>query len=486
MLFNSVAFLAFFAVVFPLYCAFSFRWQNRLLLLASLVFYAWWDQAYQWGDIRHYRFVALMIGTAGLDYFVGNRIDASSDATVRKRWLVFSLVMNLGVLAFFKYCNFFIENAQAAMLAAGLQPTPLRLDIALPVAISFYTFQSMAYTIDIYRGDLKPAKSLANFLLFVCYFPHLVAGPINRPKGLLSQCEQPRRMTWRGWQEGALLILIGLFKKVAVADMLAPHVQLAFKDPAALSSGGLYFGLLCFSFQIYADFSGYTDIARGIAKLMGFELMENFQQPYLASNITDFWRRWHISLSTWLRDYLYLPLGGNRLGNGRTYINLFLVMFLGGLWHGASWNYAIWGTLHGVYLAAHKWLLRGDRPQETAPPSFGGRAAFLVKAFATFHLVAFAWIFFRAETFAGAMAYIRKLAAFSPAGTLQFDSDTISAGLAGMSVLLLIDLAQRLGREHAVFLRWPLVLRGVAFSALVVWLLMIRETDNVPFIYFQF
>lgn len=485
MLFNSVAFLGFFAVVFPLYCALNQRWQNRLLLLASLVFYAWWDHQYAWTDPRHYRFVLLMIGTAGLDYFVGNRIAATTDQVLRKRWLVFSLVMNLGVLAFFKYCNFFIENAQLVMSGLGFEHQKFRLDIALPVAISFYTFQSMAYTIDIYRNQLKPAQSLSSFLLFVTYFPHLVAGPINRPQGLLSQCERPRKMTWEGWREGALLILIGLFKKVAVADTLAPLVEQAFHAPSAGSSGALYFGLMCFAFQIYADFSGYTDIARGLAKLMGFELMENFQQPYLAANITDFWRRWHISLSTWLRDYLYIPLGGNRKGEVRTYINLFLVMFLGGLWHGASWNFAIWGTLHGVYLAIHRRISRDDVARELAPGA-GAKILFALKVLAVFHLVCFAWIFFRAETFGKALQYVRGLFAFSSKGTLAFDADTVTEAIIAIAAVVLIDVVQRVKRDHCVMLKWPLFWRGAAVSVLVIWLLMIREMDNVPFIYFQF
>jgi alginate O-acetyltransferase complex protein AlgI len=497
MLFHLYGFWIFFVVVFGVYVTLSQRAQNYFLLFASYVFYLccctgrpFWHLE-QYFELKSYSFPILMFATSAFDYFIGNKIQALQDEKRRKGWLVFSIIMNLGVLGYFKYCNFFVDNIHAALGAIGWNVAPWHLQITLPVAISFYTFQSMAYTIDIYRRNLQPAKGLVDFLLFVSYFPHLVAGPINRPKGLLSQCERPRRMTWEGWREGATLIVIGLFKKVAVADMIASIPEKTFSNPQNYSSGALLFGLYCFTFQIYADFSGYTDIARGLAKLMGFELMENFNQPYFASNITDFWRRWHISLSTWLRDYLYIPLGGNRHGNFQTYRNLFLTMFLGGLWHGAAWSFAIWGALHGIYLAVHKLMLGDKKPDADAPQSF---PIYIVKLLITFHLVAFAWIFFRAGTvqnqssFTVASQYLSGMLSFSSGkGLISFDADTMThAAVSIAALLLLVDIPQFLKKDHCVMLRWPLPRRAIGFGILCVWLLMIREIENVPFIYFQF
>ncbi|MGD0091942.1 MAG: MBOAT family O-acyltransferase, partial [Planctomycetota bacterium] len=337
-------------------------------------------------------------------------------------------------------------------------------------------------------------------LLFISYFPHLVAGPINRPQSLLSQCENPRRLTWENWTQGATLILFGLFKKMAVADFLAPFANQTFSDPSRYRSGALLLGLYCFAFQIYADFSGYTDIARGLAKLMGFELMRNFDQPYFAANVTAFWRRWHISLSSWLRDYLYIPLGGNRRGAARTYFNLFLTMFLGGLWHGPSWAFAIWGMLHGLYLAAHRlWL--GGRKAVDELPAAGARCAAIhaLKVLATFHLVAFAWIFFRAGStgnaglsgFACALQYIRGLWPFGAhkhiVNALSIRSDQVGQALIAIAALvLLIDIPQYLRRDHCVVLTWRFPWRVAVFTVLCVWLILLRETESARFIYFQF
>ena len=300
------------------------------------------------------------------------------------------------------------------------------------MGISFYTFHEISYTVDVYRRHIKPARNFEDFAVFISFFPQLVAGPIGRASWQMPQFEKSRRMTWQGWCEGALLMLFGFFKKIAVADALAPFAAKAFKNPGGCNSAMLLIGLYCFSIQIYADFSGYTDIARGLARIMGFELIENFNQPYFAANITDFWRRWHISLSTWLRDYLYIPLGGNRGGKLMTYRNLFLTMFLGGLWHGASWKFAVWGSLHGIYLAVHKFMLEGTAVQASRPQDSekiaGGTPAVrgyslarpplesndvwplrLLKVIVTFHLVALTWIFFTAENIEGAFQFLRGI-----------------------------------------------------------------------------
>jgi alginate O-acetyltransferase complex protein AlgI len=477
MLFNSLEFLVFFAFVFTLYCAFSHAWQNRLLLVASYFFYACWD----------YRFCSLMLLTTVADYFISHRVAASADERLRKRWLLCSIVLNLGILGFFKYFNFFTESAHALLANFGIDVARPTLEIVLPVGISFYTFQEMSYVIDVYRKRIAPASSLPEFALFVSFFPQLVAGPIERSGNLLRQVQQPRRLKWDACCEGTALIVIGLFKKIAVADVLAGFAQQSFANPSSCSAGMLLFGLYCFSFQIYADFSGYTDIARGVAKLLGFELMENFNQPYFAASITEFWHRWHISLSTWLRDYLYIPLGGNRFGTFNTYRNLFLTMLLGGLWHGAAWTFVIWGALHGIFLAIHKMLL-GDKKSADAAASHPGYALFFFKMLATFHLVALTWIFFRANSLADSWAYLSGLFGASSSEILvRLDSDAVSqAAVTILALLFLIDIPQYLRRSHWALLSWPRPRRVLAFSCLVIWLIMIRGSENVPFIYFQF
>jgi alginate O-acetyltransferase complex protein AlgI len=472
MLFNTWTFCAFFAVVFALYCLLDHRWQNRLLLAASILFYGTWN----------WRFVFLLLATASFDYFVGQEIAKSPGSPRSRRWLIGSVVVNLGVLGTFKYFNFFVENAQAVGSVFGLSVPSVVLQVVLPVGISFYTFQSMAYTIDLYRGVLLPATSVWSFLLFVSFFPHLVAGPINRPQGLLSQCERERVMTWAGWRSGAFLFLVGLVKKVAIADQMAPIADAVFAHPREYTGGQALLGVYAFSLQIYADFSGYTDMARGLARIMGFELNENFQQPYLSQSITEFWRRWHISLSSWLRDYLYIPLGGNRKGLSRTYANLIVTMLLGGLWHGASWTFVLWGGLHGLYLAAHKvWLDRHRAPPSALLP------VRLLKIFFIFHLVSFTWIFFRADTLHQALNVIRALRGRFPEGTGLWDpSWNVSVIALGLLALLLLDLPQYVGRSDSAVLGWPLFARAAALFVLVTLLVGTRNVRPEPFIYFQF
>ena len=484
MSFNSFNFLAFIAIVFPLYGALSFRWQNRMLLLASYIFYALWD----------WRFLGLIIFSTVADFFIGLRIEGGASERTRKRWLLLSLAMNLGILGFFKYCNFFIGNAAALLNFIGLQVHPATLNIILPYGVSFYTFHEISYTVDVYRRQRKAVRELSTFAVFIAFFPQLVAGPIGRATNQLPQFENPRRMSWDGWTQGALLFFLGFFKKVAVADVLSPIALQVFAEPSRCSPQVLLLGLYAFSLQIYADFSGYSDMARGLARAMGFELIQNFEQPYFSTNITAFWRRWHISLSTWLRDYLYIPLGGNRHGEAKTYRNLFLTMFLGGLWHGASWTFAIWGSLHGLYLAAHKLLLRGRKPfNSPSPPpsgSAGARIISLLKVCATFHLVAFTWIFFASKDFAHAFQFMRGLVWSGPAldaQPLSFGADDLSrAGAAALALLVLIDLPQYLRREPFAQLRWRLAPRVALFTLFSLWLLLDRGMRDVPFIYFQF
>jgi D-alanyl-lipoteichoic acid acyltransferase DltB (MBOAT superfamily) len=345
MVFNSLTFLAFFAVVLLLYYRLGLKGQNWLLLISSYIFYGWWN----------YRFCSLLLFTTLFDYTCALWIARETNPVKRRLLLASSMTVNLGVLGLFKYFNFFAESLQTALGVFGLSPTLPTLHILLPVGVSFYTFVSMSYTIDVYRGELKASRDPVAFMLFVAFFPHLVAGPIVRASFLLPQCLRPRQIIPEEVANGIWLILMGYVKKVVIADRLAQIVNWGFsKDSPPFSDANNWLLIYAFAFQIYGDFAGYSDIARGVSKLMGFELIVNFRAPYLVTNAASFWRHWHISLSTWLRDYLYIPLGGNRHGRWQTYRNLGLTMFLGGLWHGAGGAYVLWGVYHGALLAIQR------------------------------------------------------------------------------------------------------------------------------------
>ena len=341
MLFNSGIFLQFFAAFLLLYhlCRERLNARNALIVAASYFFYGWWDA----------RFVTLLFLTSLVDYVAGRRVEDASTQGGRRLWLAVSVAANLGVLGFFKYCNFFAASFATLLGALGLRADPWTLNLILPVGISFYTFQSMSYTLDVYRRQIPATRDLLGFLAYVSFFPQLVAGPIERARHLLPQFATERVITATHLREGLWLILWGFFKKVVVADNLAPLVEMVYGGPIA-SGPAIALGTLAFAFQIYGDFSGYSDIARGLARVLGFDLMVNFNHPYLAGSPREFWRRWHISLSTWLRDYLYISLGGNRRGPWRTRLNLMLTMLLGGLWHGAAWHFVWWGAWHGLGL----------------------------------------------------------------------------------------------------------------------------------------
>lgn len=391
MLFNSAVFLlGFLPVVLLVYYLLPHKWQNAFLVIASCIFYGSWD----------WRFLAPLLWTTGLDYWVARRMERSAELgepiARRRQFLLISVMSNLGLLAFFKYFNFFVTSAQSLMQAFGLEIELHTLEIVLPVAISFYTFQALSYTIDVYRGEYHATRNFWDFFLALLYFPHLVAGPIQRASNLLAQVTLPRRIVSDQVIEGVHLILWGFFKKTFIADNLAPIVTQAF-DATSPAGGLTVLGIYAFTFQIYCDFSGYTDIARGLAKLMGFEFNLNFNLPYMATNPTDFWRRWHISLSSWLRDYLYRSLGGNRVGTFLTYRNLMITMVLGGLWHGAAWNFCLWGAYHGTLLVAHRLLKQPlaqvDRIFATIPGFW-----FAVRWGSMFLLTCYGWLLFRAQS----------------------------------------------------------------------------------------
>ena len=318
-----------------------FRLQNGILLIASYVFYGFWD----------WRFLALLFVSTVVDYNLALLIEKSESPGERKALLAASICVNLGILGFFKYFGFFAESFASLLNSFGFQSSTPFFNIVLPVGISFYTFQTMSYTIDVYRRKLPATRNFFDFALFVSFFPQLVAGPIERATKLLPQVLQPRKFSQSNFVEGFYLIILGLFKKVVIADNMAPIVNYIFsRDVSTLSGAEVLVGVYAFAFQIYGDFAGYTDIARGVAKWLGFDLMLNFRMPYFATSPSDFWQRWHISLSSWLRDYLYIPLGGNRQGTLLTYRNLMLTMVLGGLWHGAAWTFVAWGFFHGLIL----------------------------------------------------------------------------------------------------------------------------------------
>jgi len=427
--------------------------------------------------------VALGVAAAAMVYgALLPRIYGSSDRIRRKGFLTISIASNLAILGFFKYCDFFVANFAALLASLGVADVDVRLlGIVLPPGISFYTFQAMSYTIDVYRGEAEPTADLRDFALFVCFFPHLVAGPIMRASNFLPQVVRPRARRPGAMEEGLVLVLLGLFKKIVVADNLARIVNLAFfpfesAGQTVISGPEVLIGIYAFAFQIYGDFSGYSSVARGIAKWLGFELTINFRTPYFAVSPSDFWRRWHISLSSWLRDYLYIPLGGNRFGVVREYRNLMMTMILGGLWHGARWTFVVWGFYHGLVLCAFRALGIRDAPRWSA--------RWVLQAVFMFHVVCLGWLFFRAPTLAVATAMLERT--FTDATITPL---TVSmAGLVVFYVLPLLALEAFTAGEEGLdrLLAWSWPRQGLAYAYLVLMLVLFPAVDTVEFIYFQF
>ncbi len=475
MIFNSLPFLVFAVVFLPVY--FLLKGNKRWLwaLAGSYFFYGWWD----------WRFLSLIAISTLVDYFVGMRLHVEQDGRKRKRLLLLSVAINLGFLGFFKYFDFFIESFVALLQSFGLQPSVHTLGIILPVGISFYTFQTMSYTIDIYRRKLEPEPSLLKFATFVAFWPQLVAGPIVRASDFLPQFDKPIRFEWDRFNVGMAQVLWGFFKKVAIADSLAPFVDQCFAEPLSFASVNLYIAVFFYSFQIYCDFSGYSDIAIGFARIMGFDFPANFRTPYFSKNFSEFWTRWHISLSSWLRDYLYIPLGGNRHGTAKTYRNLMLTMLLGGLWHGANWTFVFWGWLHGMYLVVQRlfsaaWT-RVMSVLRTPKWIEAGLSILLVYAFTNL-----AWIFFRSPDFGTAMAVLQNMAQLEGFNVAQVMNKFIVAkGVLLIAMLLAVEISHfRL--DYTRLIRFQPAFRVVAFAA-VLWLIAAFGTFNSnAFIYFQF
>ena len=448
----------------------SHRWQNRMLLVASYVFYGSWD----------WRFLSLILIVTAVNYGAGLGV-ASTDSTRRRKLLLAaSIAVNLGLLGTFKYFHFFAGEFVSLLGALGLTVGLPSLKIVLPVGISFYTFQAMSYTLDVYRGHIQPTRNPRDFALYVAFFPQLVAGPIERSSRLLPQVTHPRRRRHDDFAEGLFLVMIGLFKKIVIADNLAIIVNGIFsEDPGKLSGADCLVGVYAFAFQIYGDFSGYSTIARGLAKWMGFDLMTNFRMPYLARTPSDFWRRWHVSLSTWLRDYLYIPLGGSRGGAWRTCRNLLLTMLLGGLWHGAGWTFVTWGLFHGLILVAYYPFGRRRGRSEGS-----SRLGSIVAVAVMFHLVCLGWLFFRAGSMQQAWGMLAKIATdFAPT---EFTTYCFASILFYAGPWMVFEFWQDRTADPVRLTKVHWGLRAAAYSYLAIMILVFRPMVPSEFIYFPF
>ncbi|HTD62494.1 MAG TPA: MBOAT family protein [Gemmatimonadaceae bacterium] len=467
MLFDSAVYLVFLILVVFAYWRMRHRAQNRFLLAASYFFYGWWD----------WRFLLVMIASTGIDYWIAGAISRSTEPRKRRSLLVVSLVINFSILGFFKYFNFFVDSAEKFAVLLGMHSIPHALfSIILPPAISFYTFQEVAYIVDVYYGRVAAATSFVDYGLFISFFPHLIAGPIQRPSHLLPQVQRPRVVDQARIYDGVMLILSGLFRKCVIADSCGVLANAAFSGRMGSTGIAALIGIYAFAWQIYGDFSGYSDIARGSAQVLGFHFMVNFRQPYLATSLQDFWRRWHISLSTWLRDYLYIPLGGSRHGEVATYRNLFVTMLLGGLWHGANWTFVFWGALHGAGLAVERALGLAKEVVHTALGTWWRRIL-------VFHFVCFGWIFFRATSFGAAWAYLHQFTnwAWRP---------TYVSALAYLAIFTLPLFAMDLRLEstgdeylgQSARFRWQIAAAAAAVIAVAIF----SQGESSAFIYFQF
>ncbi len=482
MLFNSVEFLLFFPIVTLIYFVIPHRFRWFHLLLASCIFYSFFVPIY----------ILILFFTIIIDYLAGIWIENSKGKS-RKSALIMSLVANIGVLAVFKYYNFFIDNFNTVLFRINPEHLLPNWDIILPIGLSFHTFQAMSYTIEVYRGNQKAERHFGIYALYVMFYPQLVAGPIERPQNVLHQFYEKHDFNFENAKSGLRLMLWGMFKKVVIADRLSVFVNKIYGQPLEYQGLPLWIATLFFSIQIYCDFSGYSDIAIGSARVMGFRLMKNFDRPYFSKTISEFWKRWHISLSTWFRDYLYIPLGGNRVAKIRRYVNLFLVFMVSGLWHGASWHFVIWGALHGIYSVfaiissdfQKKYLLL-----EAPDSNFIGFLSKLVHAFITFVLVGFAWIFFAAHSNADSIYIATHL--------LKESSHTLAQiiDLVGVSELQLIVLSvgimefvhwqQRNGLIELKFNRLAKWQQWLAYYVVFFLILCFGVYNNSQFIYFQF
>ncbi|MBK8657586.1 MAG: MBOAT family protein [Bacteroidetes bacterium] len=477
MLFNSLEFAFFLPIVFVLYWFIlnrNLRLQNFFLLAASYFFYGWWD----------WRFLGLIFFSSSIDYAVGLLISNTADSRKRKSYLVATLTVNLVILGFFKYFNFFAQSFQALLAVFGIEASFTSLNIILPVGISFYTFQSMGYAIDVYRKDIEASKDTISFLAFVSFFPHMVAGPIMRAKKLLPQFYKSRIFNYEYAVSGLQFLLLGFFKKVVIADNAAKLADTVFNNPSGHSGWSAAAGVIFFTVQIYCDFSGYSDMAVGIARLLGFDLMQNFRTPYFSLSIRAFWQRWHIALSTWFKDYVYIPLGGNRVGEAKRYVNLFVTFLISGLWHGANYTFLVWGAMHGIFMIVEDLI---SAHSKLKLPNF-------FRWLITFCLVSFAWIFFRAKSVNDAAELIGNL--FNPGSLVAF-KDLLLAVYAShqfvlilaacMILLFIIELQLSCITPDVWMTKLPKPLRISLYYLLLFLIVFMGLSDLSPnFIYFNF
>lgn len=482
MLFNSLDFAIFLPIVFILYWFVfnkSLKMQNFLIVVSSYVFYGWWD----------WKFLSLILFSSLIDYFIGIGLLKQENLTTRKALLWTSIIVNLGFLGFFKYYNFFLDNFVAAFSFFGKEIEANSLNIILPVGISFYTFQTMSYSIDVYKRKLKPTKDFIAFSAFVSFFPQLVAGPIERATHLLPQFYLNRKFDYAAAVDGMRQILWGLFKKIVIADNCAEYANLIFNNSADYSGSTLVFGALFFTFQIYGDFSGYSDIAIGTSRLFGFDLMRNFAFPYFSRDIAEFWRRWHISLSTWFRDYVYIPLGGSQGSIWLKVRNTFVIFILSGFWHGANWTFIAWGALNAIYFLPLL-LTKNNRKNidqiagDSLFPSFKEMISMLL----TFGLTVFAWIIFRAENLNHAINYISEILSPSIFSIPKFEK--MQNGILTLIFIGIFLLIEWIGRndQYAIAkigLKWKSPLRYLIYYAIIISILWFGGKEQ-QFIYFQF
>ncbi len=478
MLFNSLEFLIFLPVVFILYWYVfnkKLKSQNLLILLASYVFYGWWD----------WRFLSLIIFSSILDFLIGVSLSKTEEVSKRKLLLTTSILVNIGFLGFFKYYNFFLESFSDAFTFFGATISAERLNIILPVGISFYTFQTLSYTIDVYKKKLEPTKDFIAFFAFVSFFPQLVAGPIERATNLLPQFYTSRKFEYAKAVDGLRQILWGLFKKIVIADNAAKFANIIFNSSAEYSGSTLALGAVFFAFQIYGDFSGYSDIAIGTSRLFGFNLMQNFAFPYFSRDIAEFWRRWHISLSTWFRDYLYIPLGGSRGGTWMKVKNTFIIFLVSGFWHGANWTFIVWGGLNALYFLPLM-LLNKNRTHTNVVAENRMFASIkeVFQILLTFTLTTIAWVFFRAENIGHAFAYLAEI--FSPSlfEMPRFFPLTV---IFFMILFVIIEWLQR-DKQHALEFKNTKMPRLVRFALyyILIAVIFLFGGQQQEFIYFQF
>ena len=494
MLFNSIQFLCFFPIVALLYYVIPHRFRHLFLLAASYYFYMCWNPRY-----------ALLMATSTIITYasgilLGRCRENGGDQRRARLYVFISFALNLSILFFFKYFNFFTESVASLLSRVGVQMRPVRFDIVLPVGISFYTFQALSYTMDVYRGELPPERNLFKYALFVSFFPQLVAGPIERSKNLIHQIHEKHTFDGARVKSGLLLMLFGYFQKLVLADRLAVLVDTVYNNWQAYQGYEIAIATVCFAFQIYCDFASYSNIAIGAARVMGFSLMDNFDTPYFSESVSEFWRRWHISLSTWFRDYLYIPLGGNRKGKLRTYINIMIVFLVSGLWHGASWHFVVWGGRNGLFqvIGSMTMPLR-DR---LASAFHIDRKVFshrLLKKIVTFALICLTWLFFRAESMSAALGTLQRMLRFNNPwifvdGTLfelGLDQQEFTLLLVSLGILFFfsvcryrkIDVIQRL-EAQGLWFRWLVYFAGIFF--ILIFGKYGPTVDASAFLYFQF